>query len=61
MEGVKASIQRNLVTLMIYPGTYLDRFEEENRDWEASIEIHNSILTELKGNAVAGSEKLGLV
>ena len=59
MEGRLNSLIDNLVTLMVYPGTYLDRFEDENRDWEASIEIHNSLGTTLIGNAVAGSEKLG--
>lgn len=61
IEAQSTSVQRNLVTLMIYPGTYLDRYEDENRDWEAAIEIQNSLLTTLKDNAVAGSEKLGYV
>lgn len=59
MEGRFNSVVGNLVTLMIYPGTYLDRFEDENRDWEAAIEIQNSLGTTLTDNAVAGSEKLG--
>lgn len=59
MEARLTSVVHNLVTLMLFPGTYLDRFEVENRDWEAAIEIQNSLGTTLIDNAVAGSEKLG--
>lgn len=61
MEGRLHNVIGNLVTLMIFPGTYLDRFEKESLDWEAAIEIQNSLGTTLTDNAVAGSEKIGSV
>lgn len=59
VEGRLNNVVGNLVTLMVFPGTYLDREEGQSLDWEAAIEIHYSIGTKLTDNAVAGSEKIG--
>ncbi|XP_038045747.1 fibrocystin-L-like [Patiria miniata] len=48
----------NLVTLVVFPGTYQDRFEEENTDWTGGIEVENANKAVLVNNTVAGSEKV---
>ncbi|XP_022097673.1 fibrocystin-L-like isoform X1 [Acanthaster planci] len=48
----------NLVTLMVFPGTYQDRFESENLDWNAGIEVDKADKVVLINNTVAGSERV---
>ncbi|XP_072034167.1 fibrocystin-L-like [Amphiura filiformis] len=58
-QGNKNRMVHNLVTLVIFPGTYQDRNEKENRAWSGGIEVHLARNSVLKDNAVAGSERIG--
>ncbi|XP_070541075.1 fibrocystin-L-like [Ptychodera flava] len=52
-------LERNLVTLTVFPGTYQDRFESENLVWMGGIEVNKAKNVVLKNNTVAGSERVG--
>lgn len=52
-------ITNNLVTLMVFPGTYQDRFEGENIDWIGGIDVAKAMDPILINNTVAGSERVG--
>ena len=49
----------NLVALVIFPGTYQDRNEEENLLWEGGFDVQNARNPVLIDNTVAGSERAG--
>ncbi|XP_019623376.1 PREDICTED: fibrocystin-L-like [Branchiostoma belcheri] len=57
--GVDNKLRRNLVSLIIWPGSYQDRVEPENVDWTAAIEVFEATSIVLQGNVVAGSERVG--
>ncbi|CAH1775752.1 unnamed protein product [Owenia fusiformis] len=59
IEGDNNRLYRNLVVLSIFPGTYQERFEEENLLWEGGIEVHGANKAVLINNTVAGSERCG--
>ncbi|XP_038070546.1 fibrocystin-L-like isoform X1 [Patiria miniata] len=48
----------NLVTLVVFPGTYQNRFEKENLEWNAGIEVDSAGKVLLVNNTVAGSERV---
>lgn len=37
--GNKLAVRRNLVTMTLWPGSYKDREEHYNFDWNAAIEV----------------------
>ncbi|XP_071793632.1 fibrocystin-L-like isoform X1 [Asterias amurensis] len=51
-------IIHNLITLVVFPGTYQDRFEPENLMWNAGIEVEKAGKVILINNTVAGSERV---
>ncbi|XP_030644362.1 PKHD1 like 1, tandem duplicate 1 [Chanos chanos] len=52
-------IRRNLVTMTLWPGSYQDREEHFNFDWNAAIEVNEGGNVVLQGNIVAGYERVG--
>ncbi|XP_054766411.2 fibrocystin-L-like [Lytechinus pictus] len=57
--GTNTMITNNLVSLMVFPGTYQDRFETENIDWMGGIDVVEATNPILINNTVAGSERVG--
>lgn len=57
-NGRDNTIERNLITNNIFPGTYGSRTELVNFEFFASIEIQDAEDTVLKDNVVAGSERV---
>ncbi|XP_071488092.1 fibrocystin-L-like [Diadema antillarum] len=56
--GENTIITNNLVTLMVFPGTYQDRFETDNLDWMGGIDVAEASNPVLINNTVAGSERV---
>ena len=56
--GVDNQVLRNLVILMVFPGTFNDR-SEVRTEWEGAIEVNEGVRPILQGNHVAGSERTG--
>ncbi|XP_022094388.1 fibrocystin-L-like [Acanthaster planci] len=48
----------NLVALVVFPGTYQDRYEEHNADWTGGIEVEKAGKVVMVNNTVAGSERV---
>ncbi|NP_001123871.1 PKHD1 like 1, tandem duplicate 2 isoform 1 precursor [Danio rerio] len=59
VKGDSNVIQRNLVTLTLWPGSYNGRAEDFNFQWNAAIEVNEATNVTLKGNIVAGYERVG--
>ncbi|MBN3294523.1 PKHL1 protein, partial [Polypterus senegalus] len=57
--GIRSRIQRNLVALSVWPGTYQDRLELTNSLWHAAIEVNNGMNSILQDNIVSGFERIG--
>ena len=57
MSGNNNTLRDNLVVLLVFPGSYQDRYEVTNIQWMASIETYKASNTTLVGNVVAGSER----
>ncbi|CAL8293184.1 unnamed protein product [Merluccius merluccius] len=57
--GNKVSVRRNLVTLSLWPGSYQDREEDFNFNWNAAIEVNEGTNVVLQHNIVAGFERVG--
>ncbi|XP_028646735.2 PKHD1 like 1, tandem duplicate 1 [Erpetoichthys calabaricus] len=57
--GIRNSIQRNLVALSVWPGTYQGRLELTNSLWHAAIEVNNGMNSILQDNIVSGFERVG--
>ncbi|KAJ8026005.1 Fibrocystin-L [Holothuria leucospilota] len=57
--GEDTSIIHNLISLIIFPGEYQDRFEPENLIWNGGIEVDKARRPVLINNTVAGSERVG--
>ncbi|XP_072027284.1 LOW QUALITY PROTEIN: fibrocystin-L-like [Amphiura filiformis] len=57
--GTGNTFINNLVAVVINPGTYLDRFEEENKLLSAGFEMDKATNPILINNTVAGSERFG--
>uniref|UniRef100_UPI003AACF14E PKHD1 like 1, tandem duplicate 1 n=1 Tax=Centroberyx gerrardi TaxID=166262 RepID=UPI003AACF14E len=56
--GNKVAVRRNLVTLTLWPGSYQDREEAFNYDWNAAIEVNEGTNVVLQHNVVAGYERV---
>ena len=52
-------IVHNLVALVVFPGTYQDRYEEESLLWNGGIEVEEATDPVLIDNTIAGSERVG--
>ncbi|KAJ8389419.1 hypothetical protein AAFF_G00119570 [Aldrovandia affinis] len=62
-EGIRVwgnnnRVRRNLVTMSIWPGSYQDREEAFNFEWNAAIEVHEGRNVVLQDNIVAGFERV---
>ncbi|KAM8966821.1 LOW QUALITY PROTEIN: fibrocystin-L [Pelodytes ibericus] len=57
--GERIRVRRNLVALALWPGSYQDREETNNIQWNAGIEIHMGSDIVLQNNVVAGFERVG--
>ncbi|XP_050685917.1 fibrocystin-L-like isoform X2 [Eriocheir sinensis] len=51
--------RRNLITTVLFLGTFGDRFETQNLNWYGAFQLDNAPNTVLEGNAVAGAEQAG--
>ncbi|XP_047483519.1 fibrocystin-L-like isoform X2 [Penaeus chinensis] len=58
-QGRGNIFRNNLVSVMLFPGTYDGRWEPQNRDWHAGFDLEEASGTVLHGNVVAGSEQVG--
>ncbi|XP_040908783.1 LOW QUALITY PROTEIN: PKHD1 like 1, tandem duplicate 1 [Toxotes jaculatrix] len=56
--GDKITVRRNLVTMTLWPGSYQDREEPFNYDWNAAIEVNEGTNVVLQHNIVAGYERV---
>ncbi|GFN92112.1 fibrocystin-l [Plakobranchus ocellatus] len=59
VEGTDVEVTNNLVALSIWPGSYLDRSEPFNIEYEGAFEGSLSTGLVLINNTVAGAERLG--
>ena len=57
--SIRNHLIHNLISLVVFPGTYQDRYEEENLMWNAGIEVEEATNPVLIDNVVAGSERVG--
>lgn len=57
--GEDTKLIHNLVSLIIFPGEYQDRYEPENLLWNGGIEVGNARRPVVINNTVAGSERVG--
>ncbi|KAG7251316.1 hypothetical protein CRUP_021887, partial [Coryphaenoides rupestris] len=57
--GNRVTVRRNLVTLTRWPGSYQDREEGFNYNWNAGIEVNEGTKVVLQHNIVAGFERVG--
>ncbi|XP_064089363.1 fibrocystin-L-like [Macrobrachium nipponense] len=49
----------NLLSVMLFPGTYNGRFEDQNLDWFGAFALNKAMGVVLENNVVAGSEQAG--
>ncbi|XP_013413864.1 fibrocystin-L-like [Lingula anatina] len=59
IAGTNHTLKRNLVTMTVWPGGYLNRAELANFDFTPGIMVSESIRLTMKDNIVAGSERVG--
>ena len=57
-SGIDNAFRDNLVTLMVFSGTFNQR-DEGRTFWDAGIDVRRATRPVLTGNAVAGSERAG--
>ncbi|KAG0718999.1 Fibrocystin-L [Chionoecetes opilio] len=58
-ESGSNTYKNNLITTVLFAGTYLDRKEEENYNFNGAFQLDNAPNTVLSGNVVAGAEQAG--
>ncbi|XP_068250285.1 fibrocystin-L-like [Palaemon carinicauda] len=58
-DSLDNTYRGNLLSVMLFPGTYNGRFEEQNLDWFGAFSINKANRIVLEGNVVAGSEQAG--
>lgn len=56
--GHNITVRRNLVMLSLWPGSYQDREEGYNYEWNAGIEVNEGTAVVLQHNIVAGYERV---
>uniref|UniRef100_A0AAQ5X4Y6 Polycystic kidney and hepatic disease 1 (autosomal recessive)-like 1 n=1 Tax=Amphiprion ocellaris TaxID=80972 RepID=A0AAQ5X4Y6_AMPOC len=56
--GNNITVRRNLVMMSLWPGSYQDREEPFNFDWNAAIEVNEGTNVVLQHNIVAGYERV---
>ncbi|XP_056273684.1 fibrocystin-L-like [Pseudoliparis swirei] len=56
--GDRITVRRNLVMMSLWPGSYQDREEDFNYDWNAAIEVNEGTNVVLQHNIVAGYERV---
>uniref|UniRef100_A0A672GVH9 Polycystic kidney and hepatic disease 1 (autosomal recessive)-like 1 n=1 Tax=Salarias fasciatus TaxID=181472 RepID=A0A672GVH9_SALFA len=56
--GDNVTVRRNLLMLAQWPGSYQDREEPFNFDWNAALEVNEGTNTVLQHNIVAGYERV---
>ncbi|CAF94000.1 unnamed protein product, partial [Tetraodon nigroviridis] len=56
--GNNITLRRNLVMMTLWPGSYQDREEPFNFDWNAAIEVSQGTNVVLQHNIVAGYERV---
>uniref|UniRef100_A0A3B4ZZ57 PKHD1 like 1 n=1 Tax=Stegastes partitus TaxID=144197 RepID=A0A3B4ZZ57_9TELE len=56
--GNNITVRRNLVMMSLWPGSYQDREEPFNFDWNAAIEVNEGTNVVLQNNIVAGYERV---
>ncbi|XP_038131411.1 PKHD1 like 1, tandem duplicate 1 isoform X2 [Cyprinodon tularosa] len=56
--GDRITLRRNLVMMSLWPGSYQDREEPFNFDWNAAIEVNQGTNVVLQHNIVAGYERV---
>lgn len=57
--GHNITVRRNLVMMSLWPGSYQDREEPFNFEWNAAIEVNKGTAVVLQNNIVAGYERVG--
>nr|XP_055075127.1 fibrocystin-L-like [Misgurnus anguillicaudatus] len=57
--GDNSTLQRNLVTMTLWTGSYNGAAEMFNTEWNAAIEVNEATNVNLQGNIVAGYERVG--
>lgn len=58
VDGADWNVERNLVTLSIWPGSYQNRREASNFEFDGAIHTIDATSLRMTGNVVAGSERL---
>uniref|UniRef100_A0AAV2K2L6 G8 domain-containing protein n=1 Tax=Knipowitschia caucasica TaxID=637954 RepID=A0AAV2K2L6_KNICA len=56
--GHNTTLKRNLVMMTLWPGSYQDREEDFNYEWNAAIEVNRATSVVLRDNIVAGYERV---
>uniref|UniRef100_A0A3B4AFD8 Uncharacterized protein n=1 Tax=Periophthalmus magnuspinnatus TaxID=409849 RepID=A0A3B4AFD8_9GOBI len=56
--GNNITVRRNLVMMSLWPGSYQDREETFNFEWNAAIEVNRGTAVVLQNNIVAGFERV---
>ncbi|KAM9839131.1 PKHD1 like 1, tandem duplicate 1 [Aulostomus maculatus] len=56
--GKNVTVRRNLVTMSLWPGSYQDREEPFNFNWNAAVEVNEGTDVVLQHNVVAGYERV---
>ncbi|KAJ0003487.1 hypothetical protein NQD34_008585, partial [Periophthalmus magnuspinnatus] len=56
--GHNITVRRNLVMMSLWPGSYQDREETFNFEWNAAIEVNRGTAVVLQNNIVAGFERV---
>ncbi|XP_030002867.1 PKHD1 like 1, tandem duplicate 2 [Sphaeramia orbicularis] len=57
--GDRNTLRRNLVMMTLWPGSYQDREEPFNYNWNAAIEVNEGTNVVMQHNIVAGYERVG--
>ncbi|CAG5956366.1 unnamed protein product [Menidia menidia] len=58
IRGSRTTLSRNLVMMSLWPGSYQDREEPFNFDWNAAIEVIEATGVVLQHNIVAGFQRV---
>jgi len=58
-ESIGNMYKDNLVSVMLFPGTYNGASEEQNLDWYGAFELNKATRPVLENNVVAGSDQAG--
>ncbi|XP_035665204.1 fibrocystin-L-like [Branchiostoma floridae] len=60
LTGMGNLLSDTLITHSIWPGTYQDRYESASQKWEGALEVQDATNVILKGNHIAGAERVGI-